>query len=90
MLLMKLMRMRVIKVEANEFISIRKNVEYLGTDVLAKFHQIHTVTGCDTTSFLHSVGKNSLKSFSKVCHWKRKAHNSKYNRCFMQSSRHCR
>ena len=66
MLLMKLMRMRVIKVEANEFISIRKNVEYLGTDVLAKFHQIHTVTGCDTTSFLHSVGKNSLKSFSSV------------------------
>ena len=34
------MRMRVIKVEANEFISIRKNVEYLGTDVLAKFQGV--------------------------------------------------
>ena len=49
--------MRVIKVEANELISIRKNVEYLGTDVSEKFPQIHTVTGCDTTSFLHSDRK---------------------------------
>ena len=63
MLLIKLMRMRVIKVEANELISIRKNVEYLGTDVSAKFPQIDTVIGCDTTSFLHSVGKMFLKSF---------------------------
>ena len=55
--------MRMIKVEANKLISIRKNVEYLWTDVSAKFAQIHTVTGCDTTSFLHGVGKNSLKSF---------------------------
>ena len=63
MLLIKLMRMRVIKVEANELISIRKNVEYLGTDISAKFPQIHTVIECDTTSFLHSVGKIFLKSF---------------------------
>ena len=57
------MRIRVIKVEANEFISIRKNVEYLLTDVSAKFSQIDTVIGCDITSFLHSVGKLFLKSF---------------------------
>ena len=56
------MRMRVIKVEANELISIRKNVKYLGTDVSANFPQIHTVAGCDATSFLHSVEKNSLKN----------------------------
>ena len=56
------MRMRVIKVEANELISIRKNVKYLGSDVSANFPQIHTVAGCDTTSFLHSVEKNSLKN----------------------------
>ena len=55
--------MRVIKVEANELISIKKNVEYLGTDVSAKFPQINTVTGCDTISFLHSDGKDSLKCF---------------------------
>ena len=55
--------MTLIKVEANELISIRKNVEYLGTDVSAKFPQIDTVIGCDTTSFLHSVGKMFLKSF---------------------------
>ena len=63
MLLIKLIRMRVIKVEANELISIRKNVEYIGTEVSAKFPQIHTVTGCDTTSVLHSDGKDSLKCF---------------------------
>ena len=52
----------VMKVETNKLISIRKNVEYLGTNVSIKFPQIHTVTGCDTTSFLHSVGKNVLTS----------------------------
>ena len=43
----------VMKIEINKLISIRKNVEYLGNDVSTKFPQIHTVTGCDTTSFLH-------------------------------------
>ena len=88
MVLIKLMRMTLIKAEANELISIRKNVEYLGTDVSAKFTQIHTVIVCDATSFLHSVGKMFLKSFSKVSHWKRKADTSKHNWCFMQSFRH--
>ena len=43
----------VMKIETNKLISIRKNVEYLGNDVSTKFPQIHTVAGCDTTSFLH-------------------------------------
>ena len=53
----------VLKIETNKLISIRKNVEYLGNDVSTKFPQIHTVTGCEITSFLHCVGKNFLKSF---------------------------
>ena len=53
----------VMKVETNKLISIRKNLEYLGTNVSIKFPQIHTVAGCDATSFLHSVGKNVLTSF---------------------------
>ena len=53
----------VMKIETNKLMSIRKHVEYLGTNVSIKFLQINTVTGCDTTSFLHSDGKNSLTSF---------------------------
>ena len=52
----------VMKIETNKLMSIRKNVEYLGTNVSVKFPQIYTVTGCDTTSFLHNDGKNSLTS----------------------------
>ena len=47
----------VMKIEAKKLISIRANVEYPGNDVSAKLPQIHTVKGCDTTSFLHCVGK---------------------------------
>ena len=61
MRVIKLMRMRVIKVEANEL--TRKNVEYLGTDVSAKFSQIYTVTRCDTTSFYTVMGKILSKVF---------------------------
>ena len=43
----------------------RKNVEYIGTNVSIKFPQIHKVTGCDTTSFLLSVGKNVLTSLTE-------------------------
>ena len=46
-----------MKIESNKFINIRKIVEYLRTDVTAKFPQVHTVTGCDTTSFFYVVGK---------------------------------
>ena len=53
----------VMKVETNKLICIRKNVEYLGTNVSIKFPQTHTVTGCDTTSFLYNVGENVLTSF---------------------------
>ena len=58
----------VMKIEI-KFINIRKTVEYIGPDFAAKLHQIHTVTVCDTTSFLHAVEKiKVIKS-----QWKRKA-----------------
>ena len=38
-------------------INIRKIVEYLSNDVATKLPLIHAVTGCDATSFLHSVAK---------------------------------
>ena len=47
----------VIKIETNKFFNIRKIVEYLGTDFTKNLPQIHEVTVCDTTSFLHGVGK---------------------------------
>ena len=77
-----------MKVETNKLICIRKNVEYLGTNVSIKFPQTHTVTGCDTTSFLSNIGENVLTSFKKVSQWKRKAEVSKHNLCFMQYFRH--
>ena len=45
-----------MKIETNKLMSIRKNVEYFENDV-SKFFQIHKITGCDTTSFLHCDGK---------------------------------
>ena len=66
----------VMKIETNKLMSIRKNVEYLGTNVSIKFPQINTVTGCDTTSFLLFF---SLE---------KKSSNPKHNWCFMQSFRH--
>ena len=50
----------VMKIETNKLMIIRKNVEYFENDVSTKFFQIHTVTGCDTTSFY------------TFFHWKRK------------------
>ena len=50
----------VKKIESNKFINIQKILRYLGTDVAVKLKQINTVTGCDTASFLHGVGKNKV------------------------------
>ena len=59
----------VMKIEI-KFINFRKTVEYLGPDVTAKLHQIHTVTGCDRTSFSHVVGK--IKVMKKCLNGKEK------------------
>ena len=59
-----------MKIET-KFINISKTVEFLGPDFAAKLHQIHTVTVCDTTSFLQAVGK--IKVIKSKSQWKRKA-----------------
>ena len=51
----------VIKVETN-----KEKCRITETNVSIKFPQIHKVTGCDTTSFLLSVGKNVLTSLTEV------------------------
>ena len=51
----------VIKVETN-----KEKCRIIETNVSIKFPQIHKVTGCDTTSFLLSVGKNVLTSLTEV------------------------
>ena len=43
--------------ESRKCINVRKIVEYLVSDIATKLPQIHAVTGCDTTSFLHTVAK---------------------------------
>ena len=47
----------MMKIESRKCINIWKIVKYLLTDVATKIPQIHTVTGCDTTSFLLNVAK---------------------------------
>ena len=46
-----------MKTEGTKCISIKEIEGYLETEVATKFPQIHTVTGYDTTSSLHVVGK---------------------------------
>ena len=56
----------VMKIESRKCVNIRKIGRIsLGTDVATKLPQIHVVTECDTTPFLHGVGKMKvLKNFS--------------------------
>ena len=55
-----------MKIESRKNINIRKIVEYLGTNLAANLPQIYAVTGFDTTSFLHVVGKiKVLKNVSR-------------------------
>ena len=67
----------VMKIETIKLISIWK-----------KFFQIHAVTGCDITSFLHCDGKKYFKKFLKSVSLEKKSSNPKHNWCFMQSFRH--
>ena len=48
---------KVMKIESRKSINIRKFEEFLGTDIAANLSQIHSVTGFQSTSFLHVVGK---------------------------------
>ena len=47
-----------MKIDNEKFIDVRKIVAYYGKDVILKLPHIHAVAGCDTTSYLHGVGKS--------------------------------
>ena len=68
-----------MKIEGRKCINI-PTILSLGTDVATKLPQIHAVPVCDTSSFLHSVGKT--KVFENVS-TEKKNQASKGNWCFM-------
>ena len=50
----------------HKYINIGKVVKYLGNDLALKLPHIHAITGCETTSFMFSVGKEKvLKKYMK-------------------------
>ena len=53
-----------MKIDTEKYVSIRKIVNCLGTDICEMLPHFHAVTGCDTTSYLHGVGK--VKVFKKI------------------------
>ena len=44
-------------IDNEKFIDVGKIVEYYGKDFMLKLPHIHAVTGWDTMSYLHGVGK---------------------------------
>jgi len=46
-----------MKIDSDTYIRIRAIVDYFGVNVCSKLPHLHAVTGCDTSSFLHGVGK---------------------------------
>ena len=46
-----------MKIGEKKFVNVRKSVQHLGKEISLKLPHIHAITGCDTTSYLYSVGK---------------------------------
>ena len=51
-----------MKFGAGKYANIRKIVDHLGRPIALKLPQIHAITGCDTTSYLHGVGKIKVQN----------------------------
>lgn len=49
-----------MKIDHNKHINIGKVVKYVGKDLILKLRHIYTITVCDTTSFMFSVGKEKV------------------------------
>ena len=58
------------KIDIEKFIGAGKIVEYYGKHVILKLPHIHALTGCDSSSYLHGVGK--IKVFKKCVNSKEK------------------
>ena len=59
-----------MRIDNEKFIEVIKIVEYYGKDVTLKFPHIHALTGCNTTSYLHGMGK--IKVYKKCVNSKEK------------------
>ena len=44
-----------MKIDNEKFIDVGKIVDYYNKDFILKLVNIHEVTGCDTTSYLHGM-----------------------------------
>ena len=53
-----------MKIYHNKYINTGEEVKYLGNDLALNLPHIHVITGCDTTSFMFSVGES--KSSEKI------------------------
>ena len=55
-----------MKIDKSKYVEIGKVCRYLGKVVCLKLPKIHTVTGCDTTSFFYGISKiRALKKLMK-------------------------
>ena len=59
-----------MKIDNEKFIDVGKIVDYYNKDVILKLVNIHEVTGSDTTSYLHGMGK--IKVFKNYVNSKEK------------------
>ena len=46
-----------MKIEADKYVNIGAIVKHFGDEFCLKHTHIHALTGCDTTSFFHGIGK---------------------------------
>ena len=46
-----------MKIDTERFVNIKVVVNHFAKNICLKLPHIHPITGCDTTSFLHGVGK---------------------------------
>ena len=55
-----------MKIDKSKYVEIGKVCRYLGEVLCLKLPKIHTVTGCDTTSFFYGISKiRALKKLMK-------------------------
>ena len=53
-----------MKIDHEKYVDISKVSNHLGTEISSYLPQLHSLTGCDTTSFFYGVGK--IKVLNKV------------------------
>ena len=46
-----------MKIDTRKFVKVRAIVSHYGKEIFENLPKIHVLTGCDTSSFLHGVGK---------------------------------